>query len=129
MRFDEKGMRYAEIAGSDQRAEKTQMRKLMDSVRAVYAERIWPEIDSATADQQDTMRHVVDCHGLTVHDLHQQFAQEFQGRRLWCRKNCHSGFTVAPIWDAALGRDTGRRFAFADQAEAAMFRRTWGARS
>jgi hypothetical protein len=102
------------------------MRKIMDGVRAVYAERIWPETDNATADQQDAMRHVVECHGLTVDELGQAFADAFQGRRLWCRKNCRSEFAVAPIRDAALGRDTGRRFSFADSMEAARFRRTWG---
>jgi hypothetical protein len=126
MRLDEGGMRYAEIAGPDERSDKTSMRKLMDGVRAEYAKRIWPEIDNATAEQQAAMHHVVDCHGLTVHALGQAFAEEFQGRRLWCRKNCRSEFSVAPIRDAALGRDTGRRFSFTDQTEAATFRRTWG---
>jgi hypothetical protein len=98
----------------------------MNGVRAVYAERIWPEIDNATADQQAAMPHIVDCHGLTVHDLGQAFAEQFQERRLWCRRNCQSGFTVAPIRDATLSRDTGRRFSFADSMEAAHFRRTWG---
>jgi hypothetical protein len=126
MRFDDAGMRYAEVVDPDRRANGTSMRKLMNGVRAVYAERIWPEIDNATAEQQTNMPHVVDCHGLTVHDLGQSFAEEFQGRRLWCRKNCQSGFNVAPIRDAALGRDTGRRFSFADSMEAARFRRTWG---
>ncbi|MGK7870947.1 hypothetical protein [Falsiroseomonas sp. E2-1-a20] len=119
-------MRYNEIVNPERSADKISMRKIMDAVRAANAIQIWPEIDNATADQQAAMPHIVECHGLTVHDLGQAFAEEFQGRRLWCRKNCQSGFTVAPIWGAALGRDSGRRFSFADSMEAARFRRTWG---
>jgi hypothetical protein len=119
-------MRYDEIVNTDRDAGKTSMRRVMDAVRAVNAVQIWPEIVNPTADQQDAMRHVIDCPGLTVHDLGQAFADEFQGRRLWCRKNCRRGFSVAPIREAALERDTGRRFSFADSMEAARFRRTWG---
>jgi hypothetical protein len=119
-------MRYDEIVDPRRSADKVSMRKIMDALRAANAVQIWPEIGNATAAQQEAMPHVVECDGLTVHDLGQRFAEEFQGRRLWCRKNCRSGFTVTPIRDAALRRDTGRRFSFADEAEAAMFRLTWG---
>jgi hypothetical protein len=117
-------MRYDEIVNTDRDAGKTSMRRVMDAVRAVNAVQIWPEIGNPTADQQAAMPHVVDCHGLTVHDLGQVFAEEFQGRRLWCRKNCRSEFAVAPLRNGE--RDTGRRFSFADQTEAAMFRLTRG---
>ncbi|MGK7867203.1 hypothetical protein [Falsiroseomonas sp. E2-1-a20] len=119
-------MRYNEITDAGRSADKISMRQIMDAVRAANAAHIWPEIDNPTAEQQVAMPHIVECHGLTVHDLDQAFAEEFQGRRLWCRRNCQNEFSVAPIRDTALGRDTGRRFSFADQAEAAMFRRTWG---
>jgi hypothetical protein len=119
-------MRYNEIVNPYRGADRGAMRKIMDAVRAANSVQIWPEIDNATADQQAAMPYIVECDGLTVHDLGHAFAEDFQGRRLWCRKHCQSEFTVAPIRDAALGRDTGRRFAFADQLEAAMFRLTWG---
>ncbi len=69
---------------------------------------------------------MVECFDLTVHDLGDTFAEEFQGRRLWCRQHCEHEFTVQPIWDCAQGRDMGRCCFFADQIEATMFRLTWG---
>jgi hypothetical protein len=103
----------------------TAMRLLMDRVRERHAERIWPEISNPTAAQSATMLHVIECHRLTVHDLGEGFAQEFQSRRLWCRENCEREFTVEPIWDCAERRDMGRRFLFADHVDAAVFRLTW----
>jgi hypothetical protein len=102
------------------------MRKLMDGVRATHAARIWPEIDNPTAAQHAAMPHVIECPGLTVHDLGDAFAEEIWGRRLWCRENCEHQFTIEPVWDRTEGRDTGRRFLFADHVEAVMFRLTWG---
>jgi hypothetical protein len=72
------------------------------------------------------MPHGVDCPGLTAHNLGEAFAEESQGRRLWCRQHCEGTFTVEPTWgEGAERRDTGRRFHFADQTDAAAFRLTW----
>jgi hypothetical protein len=101
------------------------MRKIMDHVRTAHAARIWPEIGNPTAAQHADMPHVIDCPHLTVHDLEEAFTEAFQGRRLWCRQNCRGVFAVEPIWDDVEKRDTGRRFRFSDQEEAAMFRLTW----
>jgi hypothetical protein len=119
-------MRYVEIADPRQPSDSTAMRRLMDGVRAAHAARIRPEIDNPTVAQRAAMQHVVECPGLTVHDLGGAFADEFWDRRLWCRRNCEHEFTVEPVWDRTEGRDTGRRFLFADHVEAVMFRLTWG---
>jgi hypothetical protein len=42
------------------------------------------------------------------------FAAEFHGRKPWCRENCRGGFAVEPIRPEGAGRDTERRFLFAD---------------
>jgi hypothetical protein len=100
------------------------MRRIMDAVRAAHAARVRPEVGKPTSAQRAAMPHVVECRGLTVHDPGAAFAEAFQGRRLWCRENCRGLFAVEPIRDAE--RDTGRRFRFADEADAAGFRRRWG---
>jgi hypothetical protein len=101
------------------------MHSIMNRVRAAHAERIWPEISAPTPQQRASMLHEVDCPGLTAHDLGDAFAEEFQGRRLWCRQHCEGTFTVEPVWsDGDYRRDTGRRFLFADEADAALFRLT-----
>ncbi len=51
------------------------------------------------------------------------FAAEFHGRKPWCRENCRGGFAVEPIRPEGAGRDTERRFLFADAADPAAFRR------
>jgi hypothetical protein len=119
-------MRYAEIADPRQPTGKAAMRGLMDIVRVAHAKHIHPEIDNPTAALLATMPHVIECPGLTVHDLGEAFADEFQGRRLWCREHCEGVFTVEPIWDHAGRRDTGRNFRFSNDDDAAMFRLTWG---
>lgn len=119
-------MRYVEIANPRRLSDRMAMRKLMDGVRIAHAARIWPEIDNPTTAQRATMPHVVECPSLTVHDLGKGFAEKFLRRKLWCRECCEHEFTVEPIWDHAEGRDIGRRFLFADQTEAAMFRLIWG---
>ncbi len=53
------------------------------------------------------------------------FAGEVHGRKRWCRENCHSAFCAEPVREDSAGRDTGRRFLFADAADAAAFRRRW----
>ncbi len=73
------------------------MRTLIDSVRARHAQRIWPEISNPTAAQSAAMPHMVECFDLTVHDLGDTFADEFRGRRLWCRQHCEHEFTVQPV--------------------------------
>ena len=119
-------MRHGVTAVQQPPAAKAAMRKLMDVARAAHEARIWPEIDNPTTAQRTAMPHVVECFALTVHDLGDAFADEFWDRRLWCREYCEHEFAVEPIWDRTKGRDTGRRFLFADQTEAAMFRLTWG---
>jgi hypothetical protein len=118
-------MRYGEIADLRKPADGVAMRRLMDRVRAAHAEHIHPEIDNPTAALLATMPHAVDCLRLTVHDLGEAFADEFQSRRLWCREHCEGVFTVEPIWDRVGGRDTGRNFRFSNDDDAAMFRLTW----
>jgi hypothetical protein len=102
------------------------MRAIMDRVRSAHAERIWPEINNPTSEQRASMSYQIDCPDLTAHDLGDAFAEEFQGRRLWCRQHCEGTFTVEPMWSGGdYRRDTGRRFLFADEADAALFRLTW----
>ena len=101
------------------------MRSIMDRVRAAHGERIWPEIDNPTPEQRASTPYEIDCDGLTVHRLGYAFADEFQGRRLWCRDHCEGTFAIEPIRSAAEGRDTGRRFLFSDRTDAAVFRLTW----
>jgi hypothetical protein len=103
----------------------TSMRGIMDTMRMAHAARIRPEIDHPTPEQRASMPYEIDCLGLTVHDLGESFADEFQGRRLWCREHCEGTFAVEPMWSAAQGRDTGRCFIFSDQMDAALFRLTW----
>jgi hypothetical protein len=119
-------VRYREIAAAGPMAERSGMRTIREHLRAAHAARIHPEISMPTADQRAAMSHVVECPGLTVHGLGEAFAEEFQGRRLWCRENCRSEFSVEPIRDGTSGRDTGRCFLFACEDEAARFRRRWG---
>jgi hypothetical protein len=112
-------------ASSQQRSEVT-MRAITDRVRAAHAERIWPEISNSNSEQHGSMPHEFDCPGLTTHDLDEAFAEEFQGRRLWCRQHCEGTFTIEPMWSGGdYRRDTGRRFLFADEADAAAFRLAW----
>jgi hypothetical protein len=102
------------------------MRSIMDRVRTAHAERIWPEIANATPEERASMPHEIDCDGLTTHNLGAVFADEFQGRRLWCREYCRGAFTIEPMWsESADRRDTGRRFLFADPTDAALFRLSW----
>jgi hypothetical protein len=103
----------------------TSMRGIMDRVRSSHAARIGPEIDNPTPEQRASMPREIDCLGLTVHDLGEAFADEFQGRRLWCREHCRGVFAVEPLWSAAERRDIGRRFLFWHEADAAPFRHTW----
>jgi hypothetical protein len=50
------------------------------------------------------------------------FAAELHRLKRWCREYCGSVFSVEPIRGPAKGLDTGRRFLFADDADAAAFR-------
>lgn len=117
-------MRYREFGVPPSPSRGADMRAIMDALRAAHAARIRPEVGGPTAAQRAAMPHAAECRGLTVHDLGRAFAGEFQGRRLWCRENCRGLFAVEPIRDAAC--DTGRRFRFADEADATAFRRRWG---
>lgn len=98
------------------------LRKLSEGIRATQAARIWPEIADPTDAQRAAMRYGIDCEGVTVHDLGPAFAYELQALKGWCRENCTGQFAVEPIRDAAVGRDTGRRFRFAEEFDAAAFR-------
>jgi len=101
------------------------MQVMMRTVRAGHAARIRPEVSSPTAARRAAMPYGVECPGLTAHDRGEVFVAEHQGRRMWCRENCRGEFMVEPIRDGTLGQDTGRRFLFADQADAAGFRLRW----
>ena len=98
------------------------LRRLLDGLKAARAARIWPEIADPTDAQRAAMRYGVDCEGVTVHDLGPAFAYELQALKGWCRENCTREFAVEPIRNAAVGRDTGRRFRFAEEFDAAAFR-------
>ena len=117
-------MRYRDIVAGRE-AEMATRRAVVESVRAAYSARIRPEVGMSTADERAAMPHAVECPGLTVHDLGPAFADALQGRRLWCRENCAGPISVEPIRDDTTGHDTGRRFLFSDEADAAMFRRRW----
>jgi hypothetical protein len=99
------------------------MRTILDAVRAAHAGRIRPEIGWPSPAERAALRFEVECHGLTVHDLGEAFAREIHGRKRWCREHCRSAFAVEPIRPEGEGRDTGRRFLFADAADAVAFRR------
>lgn len=98
------------------------LRKLLEGVRAAQAARIWPEIADPTAVQRAAMPHRVDCEGVTVHDMGEGFAAELHRLKRWCREYCEGALSVEPIRDPAKGRDTGRRFLFAEDDDAAAFR-------
>ncbi len=118
-------MRYAEIEVASPRPLHPRMRAILEAVRAAHAERIRPEIGSPSPAGRATLRFEVECRGLTVHDMGEAFAAEFHGRRRWCREHCRGAFSVEPIRKDGVGRDAGRRFLFADAADAAAFRRRW----
>ena len=118
-------MRYAEIVAQRHHQQVADMRAMMEEVRAAHAERIRPEIGWHSPAERAAFRFEVECHGLTVHDLGEAFAGEFHGRKLWCRQNCAGAFSVEPIREDGMGRDTGRRFMFSDAEDAAAFRRRW----
>jgi hypothetical protein len=66
--------------------------------------------------------YVVDCVGLTEDDLgYPAFPQALQERREWCRESCRHGYEIEPIRDEQM-RLIGRRFYFADQGEATLFK-------
>lgn len=98
------------------------LRKLLGSIRAAQAARIWPEVADPTDAQRAAMPHRVDCEGVTVHDMGEAFAAELHRLKRWCRQHCTTVFAVEPIRDPATRRDTGRRFRFADDEDAAAFR-------
>ena len=98
------------------------LRNLPDDLRAARAARIWPEIADPTSAQRAAMPHRVDCGGVTVRDMQEAFAAELHRLKRWCREHCEGAFSVEPIRGPAAGRDTGRRFRFAEQGDAAFFR-------
>ena len=119
-------MRHQQITNPREQDGRAAMRKLSDGMRAAHAARMWPEIDQWSADwRADDMPYVVECDRLTVHDLGEAFADAFHDRKRWCRERCDGVFSVEPIWCADEGRDTGRRFRFSDQMDAAFFRLSW----
>ncbi len=98
------------------------VRKLLDGLKAAQAARIRPEIADPTDVQHAAMPYEVDCEGVTVHDLGAAFGAELHRLKRWCREYCEGVFSVEPIRDPATRRDTGRRFRFADDMDAAAFR-------
>ena len=118
-------MRCAEIMAQPRHKHPPAMRAIMEAVRAAHAERIRPEVVWPSPAERAAFRFEVECHGLTVHDLGETFAAEFHGRKRWCRENCRDVFGVEPVREDGAGRDSGRRFLFADAADAAAFRQRW----
>ena len=116
-------MRHHDIAGL--RPLDPRMRAILEAVRAAHAQRIRPEVVWPSPAERSLLRFEVECHGLTVHGMAEAFAGEFHGRKRWCRENCRGAFAVEPIRPEGGGRDAGRRFLFADAADAAAFRRRW----
>ncbi len=118
-------MRCAEIMGHPRHKHLPAMREILEAVRAAHAERIRPEVVWPCPAERTALRFEVECHGLTVHDMGEAFAAGFHGRKRWCRENCRGTFSVEPLRKGGAGRDSGRRFLFADAADAAAFRRRW----
>lgn len=70
--------------------------------------------------------NTIDVLGLTDEKLgYQRFASELQGRREWCRENCHDDWIVEPIRDLQM-RLIGRRFRFASVTDAVHFKLRFG---
>ncbi len=118
-------MRYAEIMGERRDQQVPAVRAILEAVRAAHAERIRPEVGWPSPAERAALRFEVECHGVAVHDLGEAFAAEFHGRKRCCRDNCRAAFAVEPIRKDEVGRDTGRRFLFADAADAAAFTQRW----
>jgi hypothetical protein len=119
-------MRCRGAAAPHDRDDRAAIRAMVDGVRAAHAAGMRPEVDRWSGDWRAAdLPYAIDCPGLTVRDLGQAFAEEFQGRMLWCRENCQGAFSVEPIRRPEDGRDTGRRFRFAAPDDAAMFRVSW----
>ncbi len=118
-------MRGAESMGERRGQQVPVMRAILEAVRAAHGERIRPESGWPSPAQRAALPYEVECHGLTVHDMGEAFAAEFHGCERWCRDNCRGAFSVEPIRPEGGGRDTGRRFLFADAADAAAFGRCW----
>lgn len=76
--------------------------------------------------EQGTLPHKVDQPNLSEDAYGQQrFCQELQERRDWIAENCSHSNWVGPIRDNQL-RLIGRRFFFADPAEAFCFKLRFG---
>ena len=118
-------MRCAEIMGKRHGQQVPAVRAILEALRAAHAEGIRPEIGRPSPAEHAALRSEVECRGLTVHDLGEAFARGFDGRKRWCRENCRGAFAVEPVREDGRGRDTGRRFLFADAADAAAFQRRW----
>lgn len=67
--------------------------------------------------------HLVDCHGLSRQTLVGvgEFERELHERLAWCEQNASGVYAIEPIGPDPE-RLTGRRFRFADQGTAALFR-------
>lgn len=66
--------------------------------------------------------YVIDCPDLSRERLgEQEFKKQFSARRDWCRKQCPYDHEIEPIDDEAL-YSAGRRFRFANQGDAALFK-------
>ena len=98
------------------------LRNLLEGVRAAQAARIWSEIADPSDAQRAAMPYGVDCEGVTVHDMGEGLAAELHRLKRWCREYCEGVFSVGPTRDPATRRDTGRRFIFAEDTDAAAFR-------
>ena len=118
-------MRRAEIMAQRRGQHVPAVRAIAEAARAAHAERIRPEIGCPSPAERAALRFEVECQGLTVQDVGEAFAAEFHGRKRWCREHCRGAFSVEPMREDGTGRESGRRFLFADAADAAAFRRRW----
>ena len=80
---------------------------------------LWPEVPA----QRCTVHEHRNLLAHAPERLHEEVSADYTDM-MWCRENFRGLFAVEPIRDAAC--DTGRRFRFADEADATAFRRRWG---
>jgi hypothetical protein len=82
---------------------------------------------AVTQSRLAAMMHVVECVGLTRVVLQGigEFEKALNERRQWCEEHCQGEYVIE-----SLGPNpeelTGRRFRFANESDAALFRLWWG---
>jgi hypothetical protein len=65
--------------------------------------------------------HIVDCVGLNDEDLaYGEYATQLREREDWCRRRCPTQYEIEPLRDR--GRLIGRRYRFAHESDAVLFK-------